>query len=196
MPLFAGHLPVQEKDFDDAPQIANQLDPETKETLQYLKRGDLGIPNHALRCAAYQYAGQCVDVNREYMLCKQEEGDPRKCLKYGDRVSECAANFFRNVSEACTDQFVKMAQCVEKTNSRKLIYCRAEQLALDTCMFEKLGYDKLPDAGVYSDIEVKTDRPKPKNPYNFRPIIDSRRLPAEDYFERPIGQTRDGDEKK
>ena len=53
------------------------------------------MPFHALKAAAFQYAQQCKNINYEYMLCKKEEGDPRKCLKYGTRVSDCASNFFK-----------------------------------------------------------------------------------------------------
>ena len=55
----------------------------------------LGVPAHALKAGAFQYAKQCNSVNQEYMLCKFETQDPRRCLKYGHDVSDCAANFFK-----------------------------------------------------------------------------------------------------
>ena len=58
----------------------------------------LGIPGHALKAGAFQYANQCNPVNQQYKLCKAEEGDPRRCLKYGNDVSDCAANFYKYVN--------------------------------------------------------------------------------------------------
>jgi len=55
----------------------------------------LGVPSHALKAGAFQYAKQCNPVNQQYVLCKYETQDPRRCLKYGNDVSDCAANFFK-----------------------------------------------------------------------------------------------------
>lgn len=144
---FPGYLPAEKEHLDRSPKIAEQLDEDVKQSLQYIKRGDvssthwvhkfgpefsaltssirkfkkvhpillqwygiwyewqlwhdrdfafqLGVPEHALKAAAYQYAESCDSVNKEFMLCKKEEGDPRKCLKYGDKVSVCAEEFFK-----------------------------------------------------------------------------------------------------
>lgn len=192
---FPGYLPVEKEHLDHSPKIAEQLNDDVKQSLQYLKRGDLGVPEHALKAAAYQYAESCDSVNKEYMLCKKEEGDPRKCLKYGDKVSVCAEEFFKKVSEACTDSFVKLAQCIEENSKRRLTMCRSEQFEFDNCVLNKLGFDKLPHGGLIAGTKIKTDRPKPVNPMKFEgPILDTRRQPAPDFFQRPTGQTRDGDE--
>ena len=66
-----------------------------KKKLNFIYFFQLGVPAHALKAGAFQYAKQCNPINQEYMLCKAEEADPRKCLKYGAKVSDCAANFYK-----------------------------------------------------------------------------------------------------
>lgn len=48
-----------------------------------------------LKAAAHHYGSQCDKANKEFMLCRWEEKDPRKCLKEGRKVNDCALNFFR-----------------------------------------------------------------------------------------------------
>lgn len=48
-----------------------------------------------LKASAHHYGSQCDKANKEFMLCRWEEKDPRKCLKEGMKVNECALNFFR-----------------------------------------------------------------------------------------------------
>lgn len=48
-----------------------------------------------LKAAAHHYGSQCDKPNKEFMLCRWEEKDPRKCLNEGRKVNECALNFFR-----------------------------------------------------------------------------------------------------
>ena len=57
----------------------------------------MGIPFHALKAGAFQYDKKCGKINKEYMLCKREEGDPRKCLEYNVKVTDCAADFYKSV---------------------------------------------------------------------------------------------------
>jgi len=60
----------------------------------------LGVPSHALKAAAFQYSRQCGATNQQYMLCKRESfDDPRKCLDYGEKVSDCAAEFYKYDSD-------------------------------------------------------------------------------------------------
>lgn len=48
-----------------------------------------------LKAAAHHYGAQCDKPNKEFMLCRWEEKDPRKCLDEGRKVNDCALNFFR-----------------------------------------------------------------------------------------------------
>ena len=48
-----------------------------------------------LKAAAHHFGSQCDAPNKEFMLCRWEEKDPRKCLEEGRKVNACALNFFR-----------------------------------------------------------------------------------------------------
>jgi NADH dehydrogenase (ubiquinone) 1 alpha subcomplex subunit 8 len=177
------HIPGPTGELDKTPAVDAKLDDELKDTLQQIKRGDLCIPSHALKAGAFQYAKQCGDINREYMLCKKEENDPRKCLKYSHKVSDCAADFYTNVTDVCGQQFTKLAGCLELNTRRSYQFCRLQQLDFDKCVYENLGYDKAMDA-VDPGAKVQTDRPKPKNPYHIRSFEHPKPLLPD--WDRPI----------
>lgn len=58
------------------------------------------VSSAVLKAAAHHYGSQCDKPNKEFMLCRWEEKDPRKCLEEGRQVNECALNFFRYPSAA------------------------------------------------------------------------------------------------
>lgn len=58
----------------------------------------ISVSSAVLKAAAHHYGSQCDKPNKEFMLCRWEEKDPRKCLEEGRKVNECALNFFRYVS--------------------------------------------------------------------------------------------------
>uniref|UniRef100_F6XYG2 NADH dehydrogenase [ubiquinone] 1 alpha subcomplex subunit 8 n=1 Tax=Ciona intestinalis TaxID=7719 RepID=F6XYG2_CIOIN len=162
-----GHVPVDTTAFEEAAGVKEKIDPELAGILKDIKRGDLGVPSHVLKASAFQYANECNEVNKEFMLCREEEMDPRKCLKYNIKVSDCAENFFRKMTTACADEIVAFGKCLERDHKRSFVYCRDEQVKFDRCMFEKLGIDKKYNA-VELDQTVKTDRPAPKNPFKLK----------------------------
>ena len=55
----------------------------------------VNVSSAVLKAAAHHYGSQCDKANKEFMLCRWEEKDPRKCLEEGKKVNECAINFFR-----------------------------------------------------------------------------------------------------
>lgn len=55
----------------------------------------INVSSAVLKAAAHHYGSQCDKPNKEFMLCRWEEKDPRKCLEEGRKVNECALNFFR-----------------------------------------------------------------------------------------------------
>lgn len=57
--------------------------------------GQINVSSAVLKAAAHHYGSQCDRPNKEFMLCRWEEKDPRKCLEEGRKVNECALNFFR-----------------------------------------------------------------------------------------------------
>lgn len=55
----------------------------------------VSVSSAVLKAAAHHYGSRCDKPNKEFMLCRWEEKDPRKCLEEGRKVNECALNFFR-----------------------------------------------------------------------------------------------------
>ncbi|MGH0126558.1 UNVERIFIED_CONTAM: hypothetical protein FKN15_037849, partial [Acipenser sinensis] len=55
----------------------------------------VNVSSAVLKAAAHHYGSQCDKANKEFMLCRWEEKDPRKCLNEGRKVNECALQFFR-----------------------------------------------------------------------------------------------------
>merc|ERR1739838_681233 len=58
-----------------------------------LKVQELTIGLPALRAGAFHCGKQCENPNNEFMLCRQEEKDPRKCIEEGKAVTSCALTF-------------------------------------------------------------------------------------------------------
>jgi len=58
----------------------------------------IGFPY--LKAGAHHLGSACETVNNEFMLCRQEEQDPRKCISEGKEVTACTMNFFQDVSVA------------------------------------------------------------------------------------------------
>jgi NADH dehydrogenase (ubiquinone) 1 alpha subcomplex subunit 8 len=61
---------------------------------------------------------------KEFMLCKAEERDPRKCLKYGKDVSACANKFFHLVRDNCADSFTEYWKCLDNAPRGQMQYHR------------------------------------------------------------------------
>merc|ERR1712135_187825 len=68
-------------DLSKSPKVDERIDDELRQTFQQIKRGDLGIPSHALKAGAFQYAKQCVELNsrRSYQFCRTQQLDFDKC---------------------------------------------------------------------------------------------------------------------
>nr|XP_025039257.1 NADH dehydrogenase [ubiquinone] 1 alpha subcomplex subunit 8 [Pelodiscus sinensis] len=129
----------------------------------------VSVSTSVLKAAAHHYGSQCDKPNKEFMLCRWEEKDPRKCLKEGKEVNKCALDFFRKIKAHCAEPFTEYWTCIDYTDLQELRRCRKQQLAFDNCVLENLGWER-PDLGELSKVtKVKTDRPLPENVYHSRP---------------------------
>ncbi|KFD53738.1 CHCH domain protein [Trichuris suis] len=125
---------------------------------------ELAVSSPALRAAAYHMGKYCDNVSKEFMLCRNEFEDPRKCLKEGRDVTACGVEFLRMVKKACTDEFNRYMNCIDTaTGELFLAPCRKTQRIFDRCMFDHYGMER-PPLGYFSRPRVHiTDRPKPQN---------------------------------
>uniref|UniRef100_A0A7M4EWR3 NADH dehydrogenase [ubiquinone] 1 alpha subcomplex subunit 8 n=1 Tax=Crocodylus porosus TaxID=8502 RepID=A0A7M4EWR3_CROPO len=91
------------------------------------------------------------------------------CLTHGSCPRSMSSKCMRNVKLHCAEPFTEYWTCIDYTNLLELRRCRKQQAAFDDCVLEKLGWVR-PDLGHLSKVtKVKTDRPKPENPYHSRP---------------------------
>ena len=54
---------------------------------------------------------------QEFMLCRAEERDPRKCINEGKAVTGCSLDFFRGVKKSCAQEFTQFAHCLDKSSA-------------------------------------------------------------------------------
>jgi len=54
---------------------------------------------------------------QEFMLCRKELQDPRKCISEGKAVTSCALEFFRKVKKTCFKEFTQYANCLDKSST-------------------------------------------------------------------------------
>ncbi|XP_006007201.1 NADH dehydrogenase [ubiquinone] 1 alpha subcomplex subunit 8 [Latimeria chalumnae] len=138
-------------------------------TLEELNVQEVNVSSAVLKAAAHHYGAQCDKTNKEFMLCRWEEKDPRKCLSQGRNVNACALEFFRKIKIHCAEPFTEYWTCLDYSNLTELRRCRKQQHVFDNCVLEKLGWER-PDLGDLSKVtKVKTDRPLPENVYHSRP---------------------------
>lgn len=55
-------------------------------------------------------------LEQEFLQCRQELKDPRKCIEEGKQVTSCTMNFFRMVKKTCAEEFAQYANCLDKSS--------------------------------------------------------------------------------
>ncbi|XP_015921868.1 NADH dehydrogenase [ubiquinone] 1 alpha subcomplex subunit 8 [Parasteatoda tepidariorum] len=135
-----------------------------------------------LKAGALHFGKYCDTQCKEFMLCRKEENDPRRCLKEGKEVTACGLEFFQKVKQHCKDEFNDYADCIQWYSPHMTIQdCRKSQFKLDKCMLEKLGVER-PYLGYFSGILThKTDRPRPGPPLPRKEYKDDRPSLPDDY---------------
>jgi len=120
----------------------------------------LGTPY--LKAGSMHLGKVCEAVNNEFMLCRTEHNDPRKCLSEGKAVTSCSLQFFKQIKEFCAPEFNSYAMCLERSSSDFLFSpCRKTQAAFDSCMMDNLNIER-PHYGYHCLPKIhETDRPKP-----------------------------------
>ncbi|XP_036712318.1 NADH dehydrogenase [ubiquinone] 1 alpha subcomplex subunit 8 [Balaenoptera musculus] len=137
-------------------------------TLEDLKVQEVKVSSSVLKAAAHHYGAQCDKPNKEFMLCRWEEKDPRRCLEESKLVNQCALDFFRQIKQHCSEPFTEYWTCIDYSGLQLFRRCRKQQAKFDECVLDKLGWVR-PDLGELSKVtKVKTDRPLPENPYESR----------------------------
>ena len=55
---------------------------------------EVGVTSAPLHSMAYAFASHCKAYSEDFMLCKNETQDPKKCLKEGRKVTRCAIDLY------------------------------------------------------------------------------------------------------
>jgi len=53
---------------------------------------------------------------QEFMLCRQEYRDPRKCLNEGKAVTSCSLDVFKQIKKNCAQEFGLFANCLDRSS--------------------------------------------------------------------------------
>ncbi|XP_015604305.1 NADH dehydrogenase [ubiquinone] 1 alpha subcomplex subunit 8 [Cephus cinctus] len=124
---------------------------------------EVNLGTSLLMAGANHLGKYCEYQNNEYLLCKSELKDPRKCLNEGKAVTACSLEFFRNVKKLCLQEFNQYATCIDKSSSSyDYSVCRRTQSVFDKCMLDEMNLPR-PSFGYFTEVKVhNTKRPKPE----------------------------------
>lgn len=115
-----------------------------------------------MKAAALHVGKYCDDPGKEFMLCKKEEKDPRKCLNEGKAVTSCALEFFRRLKSSCYEEFDNYGKCINYgSQTFEFRKCRPEQAIYDKCVFDKIGLER-PEPGYFSKPRIHESKYRPK----------------------------------
>lgn len=130
---------------------------------QELSVREVDLSSSFLQAGAYHVGKFCHEESKEFMLCRDEEKDPRKCIQEGKMVTSCALEFFQRMKLSCRQEIEKYAQCLDYSSSNLgFKHCRKTQAAFDKCVFDQLQQER-PELGYFCRAHVHhTKRPKPE----------------------------------
>lgn len=127
-----------------------------------LKHKEIPLTHNFFLSSAMWLGKYCDNQCKEFMLCRTEEMDPRRCLDEGREVTQCGLEFFRKVKNSCKQELEWYTKCLD-FSGREPEYrrCRKEQAMFDGCMYEN-GFERA-KFGHFNVLRVHdTKRPKPK----------------------------------
>ncbi|CEH12435.1 NADH:ubiquinone oxidoreductase, NDUFA8/PGIV/19 kDa subunit [Ceraceosorus bombacis] len=102
---------------------------------------EVGTTSAPLKSIAFFLGQHCKNVNEDFILCKNEDRDPKHCLKEGRRVTRCTQDLLAKMGQACGKEWDAHWQCLENEN-HELYRCRKAERPLNKCAFDKLKLSK------------------------------------------------------
>ncbi|NP_001165825.1 NADH dehydrogenase [ubiquinone] 1 alpha subcomplex subunit 8 [Nasonia vitripennis] len=117
-----------------------------------------------LQAAAFHLGKYCESKNNEFMLCKDEEDDPRRCITEGKVVTACALEFFKKIKKHCQDEFSQYYNCIDKSSGESAFSpCRKTQEIFDKCVLDNMNIER-PSFGYFCEVKIHDSlRTKPKS---------------------------------
>lgn len=131
-------------------------------TPEEIKHKDIPLTHNYFLSSAMWLGKYCDNQSKEFMLCRKEEQDPRKCLEYGRQLTDCGMEFFRFVKHNCREELEWYTKCLDWTGPEPSYRrCRHEQALFDGCMADN-GMERA-HFGYFQMMRVHhSDRPRPK----------------------------------
>ncbi|KAI9140803.1 hypothetical protein BKA69DRAFT_1077814 [Paraphysoderma sedebokerense] len=106
---------------------------------------EVGATSAPLLSASFFIGAKCKEYNEDFMLCKNENPDPKACLKEGRKVTRCAIDLLKRLKANCASEYEAHWKCLDVRN-QEFQFCRNEERKLNECVFDKLGLEKhIPD---------------------------------------------------
>jgi len=140
------------------PITADYRFPEPEE----LTTQEINVSSPTLTAVAPYIGKACDFESQEFMLCRTENLDPRKCLVEGRAVTACGLKFLQKMKKMCAPQVKDHADCLEwKSQRMEGRFCRPTEAILDKCIVENTGIER-PHLGYFSMPRIyDSQRPKP-----------------------------------
>lgn len=132
---------------------------------------ELNVTASALATGAFHLGIYCEEPCKEFMLCRDELNDPRKCMKEGRQVTDCGIEFFKKVKKSCLTEFVDYQRCLIR-GSEDYDYgpCRNFQDVFNNCVKKHIGVER-PRPFYFCEPRIH-DSKRPKPDTIFYPKFD------------------------
>ncbi|KAL2726967.1 NADH dehydrogenase ubiquinone 1 alpha subcomplex subunit 8 [Vespula squamosa] len=124
---------------------------------------EINVTYPVLQAASFYVGKKCEWQSNEFMLCKEEEKDARRCINEGKALTACALDFFKQLKKHCREDFEQYVRCLERSSgTMELSKCRNTQAIVDKCVLDKLNIER-PSFGYFCEAKIHdSSRPRPK----------------------------------
>lgn len=111
-------------------------------TDEELAHKEIPLTHNYMLASAMWLGKYCDKECKDFMLCRQEIMDPRLCVKYGHKVTDCGIEFFKKVKNTCKDELEWYNRCLDFSAMEPCFRkCRREQALFDSCMYDS-GFER------------------------------------------------------
>ncbi|KAF7400727.1 hypothetical protein HZH66_005911 [Vespula vulgaris] len=124
---------------------------------------EINVTYPVLQAASFYVGKKCEWQSNEFMLCREEEKDARRCINEGKALTACALDFFKQLKKHCREDFEQYVRCIERSSgTMELSKCRKTQAVVDKCVLDKLNIER-PAFGYFCEAKIHdSSRPRPK----------------------------------
>jgi NADH dehydrogenase (ubiquinone) 1 alpha subcomplex subunit 8 len=98
---------------------------------------EVGVTSAPMFSMSFAFGSACKTYTEDFMLCKNNSQDPKKCLKEGRKVTRCAINLIEKLKENCNQVWENHYKCLDMKN-QMFEKCRTQEKAFNDCLFTKM----------------------------------------------------------